>query len=1234
MPVDAPYDHNQLLVQGYKRADALVERLTRVLEPILKRAGDQAAKNFEHYATDHLTAALETGQADVEDKAMVALYPRLEEAQALADGSESPESMHVTLAFLGEITDDDAQRVVDALAPVAGTHPPLVGEVGGVALFKEGPDGHPAVLLPDVPGLVELRQDVATAIANADGVDFSRLHGYTPHLTVDYAPDPNPPDQSKLGQPLHFDGVAVVKGNRIVASHPLTGAPALTASSPWTAPVPNELLNVDKLVAEIRAKTDPVRNAAVKSVMTPALEGVGIAWDATEPLTAKVLSQAGSQVTNIAETTQANVMRTIGTSYEAGLSIPDTAKVIQAGMSEAALPRATLIARTEMAGAVNGGSLAAAKIAEQATGGNSGASFKVWLTAPGAMFPRHEEYDDLDGQTVPLEGLFDVGGEQLEYPGDPAGDPSEVCNCRCTLEYTDQADESGAGGSGGGMDVGTAVAAEGVAVEGGSGAAAAHVPEAIARRSDRAAELAAMAQAKPVSAASKEMESALRDIARGTADGGAALVERDELRGAVSYGEKLVGLGSNAKKTLTVLNLGSDVSGGGTALLQHAAQEAVNRGLDTLRLESLTEARGFYEKLGFENVGGDRYELSGDALRGLAEGRDTPPSPSFSIPNTAVQATTGEWTQAELEAQRDWVKPPATKSASMRKAGGYSSDRGFGTNTKMGDWAEDHFSDFTGGQPLVRTAENTARQLPFDVRVDGYLFEVKACSTESTKLAATPKRAEIMAKKEFAKQAGLEPAIVVPVLDRDSGLVSYYWRPGVEGGRVSERTGWRYMGSQEVADWPGATDEAAVTPDPPARAERTGDLHLDGLNDEVYDANTQDRKLYRIIKETQAAGGDADAFIARRNAVIKYRGIINKVIKGKLDLRAERTLLDREIAAQLPEAGSGNESASELIRMIQARKAKLADVALKPETVAKTQAETTAAKTGVTGMSMEQLDFKWQEELLDYPNSAAVLRGALESSGADYIVLEPLDAWNGDYIAQRSIVFQHEGVIFRVEVQEGTSAQTAYVAALRQGVTGFVDDIPEAMRTKDLQVVQVLSGTSPDEAYWAKEYNMSSFNIAAQGGRGRITFWHGYRSADRGTFNHELGHIIGTKGGPKAEAVGVGPESRIHREWAAAQKADQATTTALQEQFTATIGLGRDEMAAHGVLLGKTGVTGYGGVALKEDWAESVSLLLQSRRDGGLVTADLKDGTTKRYTFEELFPERAKLIDEMFPGVS
>jgi hypothetical protein len=44
--------------------------------------------------------------------------------------------------------------------------------------------------------------------------------------------------------------------------------------------------------------------------------------------------------------------------------------------------------------------------------------------------PDHEE---ANGQVVPLAAPFRVGGELLQYPGDPTGSPGQTYNCRCVV---------------------------------------------------------------------------------------------------------------------------------------------------------------------------------------------------------------------------------------------------------------------------------------------------------------------------------------------------------------------------------------------------------------------------------------------------------------------------------------------------------------------------------------------------------------------------------------------------------------------------------------------------------------------------------------------------------------------------------------------------------------------------------------------------------------------------------
>lgn len=207
----------------------------------------------------------------------------------------------------------------------------------------------------------------------------------------------------------------------------------------WTPPSDDEVLPLDEVIGRYRGKTDPVREAAMADYFAAYGQvarsaGVLADWTLTNPLFAAQLEKVASNITAISETTRENVRGVIMGAYESGLSVQDAASAIRDYAPAISESRSVLIARTEFVGLVNGGSVAATQVVQEAT---DSTYYKQWMTAPGAEYPRHEDYDGLDGQTVPLDGVFDVGGELLAYPGDPDGDPSEVCNCRCDLAYVE-----------------------------------------------------------------------------------------------------------------------------------------------------------------------------------------------------------------------------------------------------------------------------------------------------------------------------------------------------------------------------------------------------------------------------------------------------------------------------------------------------------------------------------------------------------------------------------------------------------------------------------------------------------------------------------------------------------------------------------------------------------------------------------------------------------------------------
>lgn len=86
--------------------------------------------------------------------------------------------------------------------------------------------------------------------------------------------------------------------------------------------------------------------------------------------------------------------------------------------------RAERIARTEVLGALNEGTVDSYRqsgIVER----------KEWLSVQDDR--TRDAHAEADGQMVELEAPFNVDGEALQFPGDPAGDPGNIINCRCTV---------------------------------------------------------------------------------------------------------------------------------------------------------------------------------------------------------------------------------------------------------------------------------------------------------------------------------------------------------------------------------------------------------------------------------------------------------------------------------------------------------------------------------------------------------------------------------------------------------------------------------------------------------------------------------------------------------------------------------------------------------------------------------------------------------------------------------
>lgn len=201
------------------------------------------------------------------------------------------------------------------------------------------------------------------------------------------------------------------------------------ADPKWTPPPIGQILDADQLAADTQQKTAKLHRLILDTAGTASLSPFGISFDVTAPTSQALLDKVGQRIqAGIADAIQAQIVDAIQTGYQEGHSVAKVAAAIRSKTSEIAKPRAQMLARTDLIALANGGSLAAASL-------SGAAQFKVWTTAEDERV--RDTHQEADGQTVPIDAPFTVGGEECQYPGDPNLSDEEACNCRCVVTYSD-----------------------------------------------------------------------------------------------------------------------------------------------------------------------------------------------------------------------------------------------------------------------------------------------------------------------------------------------------------------------------------------------------------------------------------------------------------------------------------------------------------------------------------------------------------------------------------------------------------------------------------------------------------------------------------------------------------------------------------------------------------------------------------------------------------------------------
>jgi hypothetical protein len=145
-----------------------------------------------------------------------------------------------------------------------------------------------------------------------------------------------------------------------------------------------------------------------------------------------VTSQFVEKIVGIDQTSMDAIKKFVSDGIEEGWSISDIADNIASGhIPNMDTARATRIARTETIGASNAGSLEGAK-----SMGITGLK-KFWIVAlDGRERKEHRDVSIATSESpIGIDDYFNVGGSNMQYPGDPNGDVGMVVNCRCAIGY-------------------------------------------------------------------------------------------------------------------------------------------------------------------------------------------------------------------------------------------------------------------------------------------------------------------------------------------------------------------------------------------------------------------------------------------------------------------------------------------------------------------------------------------------------------------------------------------------------------------------------------------------------------------------------------------------------------------------------------------------------------------------------------------------------------------------------
>jgi HK97 family phage portal protein len=183
----------------------------------------------------------------------------------------------------------------------------------------------------------------------------------------------------------------------------------------------------DEWIRLFKKESQPLIREIVAAAGVSAIEdlGLGLRFDVDRPAIANFIRQRAQRFAQqVNETTWEELRASLGEGLDAGEGVPKLMARVEEIMGNRIRSSSETIARTEVQGATSGGTI-------EAWRDTGVVESKVWISALIAGRSR-QEHMDAHGQTVPLDGKFEIGGVETTGPG-LSGVAEVDINCLCAM---------------------------------------------------------------------------------------------------------------------------------------------------------------------------------------------------------------------------------------------------------------------------------------------------------------------------------------------------------------------------------------------------------------------------------------------------------------------------------------------------------------------------------------------------------------------------------------------------------------------------------------------------------------------------------------------------------------------------------------------------------------------------------------------------------------------------------